>query len=230
MRSRSGSTLVELVLVAAILALLAGSLYYIFDQMLKAYSRARGSMDFINNGSVALAKVAEDLERAFVPADPLEDPAHLFFLVGADGAAGAADQVDFNVVAAGGVEELGLRLANGKLLRRREVSTSTHAVPDGTPGGEGSTDETLAASVEDFQVRYHYRTSAAGAFTFESGTPAAAWDSRRSMSAANYSKLGTLKTPDGLPDLVEIRLVVSNPKNANQTRLFKTTVKIAASA
>lgn len=227
---RAGATLVELVLVAAILALLAGSLYYIFDQMLKAYSRARGSLDFVNNGVLALAKVAEDVERAFVPAAPAEDPAHLFFVVGTDGPAGASDQVDFNIVTDQGVEELGYRLdASGRLLRRRQVTAGSNTVPDGTPGGAGSVDEPVAVSVEDFQLRYHYRTSAAGAFTFEGGTPAAAWDSR-AEGVGNFSKLGVQKTPDGLPDLVEVRLAVSNPKNENQTKLFKTTVKVAASA
>lgn len=85
---------------------------------------------------------------------------------------------------------------------------------------DSDSEDEFVANVKDLQFKYYYRSTSGVAPT----ATADSWDSTKN-NVTNYDAKGNDRNPDGLPEAVEITLIMQS-KDAKESKTFTTVMKI----
>jgi prepilin-type N-terminal cleavage/methylation domain-containing protein len=218
-----GFTLVELIIVMAILAIFITSLFTVFRNSLDAFKKSEARLAVYQNARAILDQMSREIQTAIfdpirgIQAEGYEEGSGIksdsqgdeFFFIGVVENSGDMDMV-----------EIGYWLDNqNRIMRHFEVADKDSTPPLDFDFTTGTSNE-LGFNVTDLNFKFHYRDSA----TTWTTTNTATWNSSGD-SITNYDAKGNLKNPDGLPNGVEIEITVQDPTQKEQ-ETFSTIVYI----
>lgn len=237
-RRKDGLTLVEVIVVVAIFSIFSGMLFTVFKSSLDSWRRAENLLDIYQGARLALGQISGEISSALLDQTSATTARWASFYGNDESgtrikANSAKDEIFFvaPVENAGNMDlcEIGywLRSTDNMLMRHYQKFDTSDDLPITYDFNNCDTDQQLAANVTDLQFKYYYR-AAAGALP---NTPTAngSWNSTQNV-LTNYDAKGNEKNPDGLPEAVEITLVVRESKPIDpanpKTRTFTTLVAI----
>ncbi|MFH1857261.1 MAG: prepilin-type N-terminal cleavage/methylation domain-containing protein [Candidatus Omnitrophota bacterium] len=227
---RCGFTLVELIIVMAIMGIFMTSLFAVFKNSLDAWKKSEAKLAVYQNARTILDQMSREIQTAVF------DPANGVHAKGYEKGSGIktdsqGDEFFFvGIVDAGDADlaEIGYWIDSGHVLRRHYDVAEKGEIPAldfnfTTPDSSKYSDDELGFDVTDLQFKFHYRTT-----TLEwAATENANWDSS-SDNIANLAANGLLKTPDGLPNGVEIEITIQD-STQKEAVTFSTLVYIPQS-
>lgn len=226
-RGEKGLTLVELIIVMAILGLFITSLFSVFKNSLDAWKKSEARLAVYQNARAALDQMTRDIQPAIF------DPANGIYAKGYEKGGGiksgsAADEFFFVAVIDGAgdanLAEIGYWIDGSNVLRRHYDVAEKGEMPAldfdfTTPDSTTNTDDELAFNITDLQFKFHYRTENGWVVTSDGN-----WDAEED-NGANYTSDGIAQNPDGLPNGVEIEITVVDPTEKEEQK-FSTLICI----
>lgn len=238
-RRKDGLTLIEVMVVVAIFSIFSGMLFTVFKSSLDSWRRTENLLDIYQNARPVLEQISAEISSALLDQTSVTTARWASFYGNDETGTriktnSAKDEIFFvaPVENAGDMDlcEIGywLRSTDNMLMRHYQKFDTADDLPITYDFTTFDSDEQLAAHITDLQFRYYYR-AAAGALP-NTITANGSWDSTQNLLANNYDAKGNEKNPDGLPNAVEITIVVeeSNPINpaSPKTRTFTTLVAL----
>lgn len=226
--SLTGLTLVELIIVVAILGIFMSSLFAVFKNSLDAWKKSEARLAVYQNARMVLDQMTRDIQPAIF------DPANGIYAKGYEKGSGikpssAGDEFFFVSAISGAgdadVAEIGYWIDSKNVLRRHYDVADKGENPAldfnfTTPDGIEYPDDEFGLNITDLQFKFHYRTEDLGWAV----TDDANWDAA-SDKVANYTADGAAQNPDGLPNGVEIEITVMDPTEREEQK-FSTMVYI----
>lgn len=255
-RRKDGLTLIEIVVVIAIFAIFSGMLFTVFKSSLDSWRRAENLLDTYQNARLVLEQMSAEISSALLdqtyndydPSDPLTLKWASFYGNDETGTRiktnSAKDEIFFvaPVENEGNMDlcEIGYWLDGKGTADTSDDELKKHFKPFNAPPpavdfdfdedateNPPATNNIIAKNITDLQFIYYYR-AAAGAVP-NTITANGSWNSTSNV-LTNYDAKGNLKNPDGLPEAVEITIVVRETKPIDpanpKTRTFTTLVAI----
>lgn len=221
-----GLTLVELIIVIAILGLFITSLCSVFKNSLDAWKKSEARLAVYQNARTVLDQMTKDIQAAIF------DPANKIYAKGYEKGTGiksgsAADEFFFVSVIDGAgdadVAEVGYWIDSNSVLRRHYAVANKGEIPAldfdfTTP--DSILDDELGFNITDLQFKFHYRTETLGWAVTDDGN----WDAAADK-VSNYTANGVAQNPDGLPNGVEIEITVTDSTGEEEQK-FSTMVCI----
>jgi len=211
---KKGVTLVEILIATFILAISSVSIYTIFRTATTVYSKAQRQLEMIQNARIILEQMTRELQGAVFNQNT--GIALRGYETGSGIKSGSTkDEIHFVVAVPNSGRwdlcEAGywLRGANNTLMRCFEVNPDFNFA--------NNTSSELGYNITDLQFFYYYRDNALNWVR----TPNANWNSNQDI-VSNYDANGIQRNPDGLPDMVEVRLTVRDDLGREQPREFST--------
>ncbi len=231
MKRSGGFTLLELLVSVGLLALLVLTLSMIFSNGLKALRIGYQRAEVTASARTALDQMMREIPSAIV------DAAGSYAFVGYDAANAAKLQGSESTgpelyftgqvegAGKGHVAEIGYWLRSRELMRFYDTDERS-GFELYAPGKlradftTGSGSDLLSENVNAITITYYYHSTDLAAWNTTTN-----WDSRVN-AVVNLDPDGTDKNPDGLPDAVEIRLVVQDRLEKETPQTFVTYIPL----
>ncbi|MFH1778520.1 MAG: type II secretion system protein, partial [Candidatus Omnitrophota bacterium] len=252
-RRKDGLTLIEVIVVVAIFSIFSGMLFTVFKSSLDSWRRAENLLDIYQNARLVLEQISGEISSALLDQSSSNTSRWAkFYGIDETGTRiktnSAKDEIFFvaPVENAGDMDlcEIGYWLDGKGTPVTSDDELKKHFKPFNAPPpavdfdfdediteNPPATNNIIAQNITDLQFRYYYR-AAAGALP-NTITANGSWNSTQNLLANNYDAKGNEgneKNPDGLPNAVEITLIVRETKPIDpanpKTRTFTTLVAI----
>ncbi len=235
--TKKGFTLVEMIIVMAILAIFIGSLFMVFKNSIDTCKKSETRLAIYQNARSILDEMTREISPALIDNLPEEASEKIKFLGfdadDSDKKRSTKDEIYFvaSLENSGRYDlcTVGYWLnEDNELMRYFQRDTEENPLDfDFNKNSQNSNE--LGLNIYDLQFKFHYRSSDAGDWAFTGGSDPTAedywlnssWDSS-SESVTNYNANGNEKIPDGLPNAIEVEIIVKDPniENPEQKDLY----------
>lgn len=217
--AKKGVTLMELLVVLALLSIVSLSLFTIFRTATESYSKGDARTQAYQNARAALEQISREIQgalinsNAIVPGTGADSPSFYGFSEGSTNysanSGGAEIFFITSLKGAGDMDicEVGYWLDTNDwtLMRHYEVTDKTNLPPLDFSIGTNYCSAELALHIVDLDFSYMYWDGASWAETNE-------WDSTDNLVTNYYKDVTIEKDPDGLPEAVKVTIVSTDEK------------------
>ncbi len=213
-----GLSLIEIIIATFILAISSVSIYTVFRTATTVYSKAQRQLEMVQNARIILEQITRELECAVF------NQGTGISLYGYETGSGiksgsTRDEIHFvsPIPNSGDWDlcEVGywVRGLDNTLMRCFETNPDFNFT--------NNTSSELGYNVTDLQFFSYYRDSSLNWIRSQNAN----WNSSQDI-VSNYDANGIQRNPDGLPDMVEVRLTVRDDSSREQPKEFSTFIYI----
>lgn len=212
--NKRGITIIEILIASFILAGSSVSIYTVFRTATTVYSKAQRQLEMAQNARIILEEITRELDCAIF--NQGTGISFNGYETGSGIKSGSTrDEIHFvSPISNSGnwdLCEVGywVRGADNTLMRSFEIN------PDFNFTNNSSSE--LGYNVTDLQFFHYYRDSGLNWIRSQNAN----WNSNQDI-VSNYDANGIQRNPDGLPDMVEVRLTVRDDSSREQPKEFST--------